>query len=127
MNRSKIAGTLTALTIILAVILAGCGSPGVVPSPTPPPEPVQDAVSTFSAETGTSMDAISIISFDQTEWPNACLGLAEEGEMCAQVITEGWQIMVNAGGQEYEIRADMQASIVRFQAGGEASNPDSLY
>jgi hypothetical protein len=130
MWQKQIGGFLSPLALIMAVLLASCGAPAAGPTPTPPPEPVQAAVETFSGEAGIPVDEISITSFQETEWPDACLGLAEEGEMCAQVITSGWEIIVQAQGQEYEIRSDSEASVVRFPTTGqsnEASNPDSLY
>jgi hypothetical protein len=40
------------------------------------------------------IDELAIIRIDVTpqRWPDSCLGLPKEGEMCAQVITPGWGV-----------------------------------
>ena len=40
------------------------------------------------------------------DFPDMALGAPEAGEMAAQMISSGWQIMLAAGGKNYEYRAD---------------------
>jgi hypothetical protein len=47
------------------------------------------------------------------DWPNACLGLEEEGEMCAQVLTPGWRVILSAAGEQYTFRTDEEGQVVR--------------
>ena len=42
---------------------------------------------------------------EQAEFPDASLGAPVEDEMSAQMITPGWRIQLNAGGETYEYRA----------------------
>lgn len=40
------------------------------------------------------------------DFPDMSLGAPVNGEMSAQMISSGWQIELNAGGKDYEYRAD---------------------
>ncbi len=40
------------------------------------------------------------------EFPDGALGAAADGEMSAQMISDGWRIELSAGGETYEYRAD---------------------
>ncbi|HEY6046795.1 MAG TPA: hypothetical protein VIU65_09345 [Pyrinomonadaceae bacterium] len=42
---------------------------------------------------------------EQTEFPDAALGVPLSDEMSAQVITPGWRIRLEAQGRPYEYRA----------------------
>ncbi|MBC7316933.1 MAG: hypothetical protein H5T70_10980, partial [Chloroflexi bacterium] len=53
---------------------------------------------------GLASDAIQLVSVEPATWPDACLGLAQPGEMCAQVLVEGYRVLFQAGGAVYEYR-----------------------
>lgn len=53
---------------------------------------------------GLASDAIQLVSVEPATWPDACLGLAQPGEMCAQVLVEGYRVLLQAGGAVYEYR-----------------------
>lgn len=40
------------------------------------------------------------------EFPDMSLGAPADGEMSAQMISNGWKIALGAGGKTYEYRAD---------------------
>jgi hypothetical protein len=46
------------------------------------------------------------VGVSDQEFPNMALGAALEGELAAQMIASGWQILLEAGGETYEYRAD---------------------
>jgi hypothetical protein len=75
--------------------------------------PVAEVRSFAADELGISEDMVLVQSVTEMEWPNACLGLAEEDEMCAEVITPGYQIVVEVGGDSYTYRTDMTGGVVR--------------
>lgn len=58
---------------------------------------------------------IQVVSTEQVEWPNACLGLAEEGEMCAEVITPGFLVTLEVNGQQYQVHTDETGGNVRIE------------
>ena len=55
---------------------------------------------------GVSADNIETVSVEETEFPDMSLGAPAEDEMSAQMISSGWQINLEAGGEKYEYRAD---------------------
>lgn len=46
------------------------------------------------------------VSVTEQDFPNAALGAPLEGELAAQMISSGWQIILEAAGQNYDYRAD---------------------
>ena len=49
---------------------------------------------------------IKIQKVSDKDFPDMALGAPEGGEMSGQMISSGWQIVLDAGGQDYEYRAD---------------------
>jgi hypothetical protein len=47
-------------------------------------------------------DTIQVISVQAVEWPTACLGVQNPEMMCAQVITPGYRVLLNAADVQYE-------------------------
>lgn len=45
---------------------------------------------------------ITVVSESEATWPDACLGCAAQGEMCAQVVTPGSRVVLLARGVTYE-------------------------
>ncbi len=54
-----------------------------------------------------------IISVEPVDWPDACLGAAGPGEACAQVITPGYRIVTEQGGETIEYHAARVTGAVR--------------
>ena len=51
---------------------------------------------------------ISVIQATAQEWPDASLGCPQPGMMYAQVITPGYQIILEAAGRRYDYRAPLR-------------------
>jgi len=49
---------------------------------------------------------ISSGSVSDSDFPDMALGAPGKGEMAGQMISSGWTIKLNAGGKDYEYRAD---------------------
>ena len=56
---------------------------------------------------------VTLISSEQEEWPDGCLGIAQEGLVCTQAITPGYRIVLEADGKQVEYRTDEDGSHVR--------------
>jgi hypothetical protein len=84
-------------------------------SPPDPPYAVFAAEQILSEEIDLPVEEIDYIAYERTEWSDACLGFAEAGEMCAEVLTPGWKIILQAGGQSYEFHADKNGENLRWQ------------
>ena len=58
-------------------------------------------------------DQIEIVQVEAFDWPDACLGLPEEGEICAQVVTPGYRVTLDADDQIYVFRTNELGTIIR--------------
>jgi len=103
--------------ILAALFLSACASltrPGDTPAPTDiAPQAALAAEKALSESLGVPKDEIDLVSYEQEDWPDACLGLGGEDEMCAQVITPGWRIVLRADEREYVFRTDQSGDVVR--------------
>lgn len=112
-------------SLILLIAAAGCGGLGTE-EPTITPEPTRadnvqgewtqeeavEAVRTDLAERlDISQEEISVVSAESREWEDASLGCPEEGEMYAQVITQGFQVLLEADGSQFDYRTDTLGSV----------------
>ena len=68
---------------------------------------------TLAAALGASEADIKIMDVKPMQWRNGCLELEQPGEMCTQAIVPGYQVMLEANGQAYEYRTNMNGSVVR--------------
>ncbi len=79
-------------------------------------------------------EAVTVVSNMPIEWPDACLGIAQPGIMCAQVITPGALIVLAVNGQHYEYHTDQTGNqilpatiaLIWHRAGGIAGFCDDL-
>jgi hypothetical protein len=69
--------------------------------------------------------AVIFVSFEWVEWPDACLGAAVEGKVCAQVLTPGYVVVLEAMGQRYEYHSDETGSTLRLAAAPSVEVPDA--
>ncbi|MFN8595470.1 MAG: hypothetical protein U0559_04715 [Anaerolineae bacterium] len=60
------------------------------------------------------VDTIGLVSVEQVDWPDACMGIKQEGVMCAQIIVTGYKVVLSANGQEYEFHTDETGDVVRL-------------
>jgi len=64
------------------------------------------AVAELAARLDLTEDAITIVSVDDVQWPDACLGVSQPDVACAEVITAGYRIILEVTGQTYEYHTD---------------------
>lgn len=105
------------LVMGLSLVLAACSNQDALPETGQdvPPEVVIEAQRVLSQDLNLDVQNIQIQQTEQMDWPNACLGLPNEGETCAQVVTPGWRAVVEANGTRYELRTDDTGDIIRWQ------------
>lgn len=77
-----------------------------VPTPAHAPKAVFGAQQALAQQLGVSPDVIRIVSAEYVEWRDACLGINTPGMMCAQVISPGYRVILEAGGKRYEYHTD---------------------
>lgn len=57
------------------------------------------------------IQAIEVISMEPVRWPDACLGLRQEGMACARVTTDGYRMVLSVDGQAFEYRTDIHGQV----------------
>jgi hypothetical protein len=63
-----------------------------------------------------NLDGIVILSAERVQWSNSCLGAPTEGEACAEAVTPGYRVVLEAGGLHYIYHTDEAGSAVRLAA-----------
>jgi len=67
---------------------------------------VERAKTDLAKRLSVSENQIKEVSVSEKEFPDMSLGAPAKDEMSAQMISYGWQINLEAGGEKYEYRAD---------------------
>jgi hypothetical protein len=100
------------LSQVLGDPIAQGAGPGLPP---PAPAAVEAARLHLAQALGLAPEAVEIVSYEAAEWPNACLGLPGPDEMCAEVITPGLRVVLQAGGEEHIVRTDQSGMVIRSE------------
>ena len=79
------------------------------------PQAVVTALAALAEQLGRPVDELSIDSYEEAVWPDACLGLAGKDEMCAQVIVNGWRIAVQADDGSWDLHTNATGEQVRWR------------
>ena len=76
------------------------------------PQAVLNAQQDLAQQLNIPVDKITIVSVEEVEWPDGCLGVYIEGIMCIQVITPGYKVILEANGELYEYHTNENGSQV---------------
>ncbi len=61
-------------------------------------------------------NAITVVSVEEVDWPDGCLGVQTPGVMCIMVITPGYRVIFEADGKQYEYHTNATGAAVRLAA-----------
>ncbi|MGB2694050.1 MAG: hypothetical protein WBD55_02545 [Dehalococcoidia bacterium] len=128
------------------------GTPGVIPSTTPGATPDGSGTNGGGSQNGSGQNGnggqggegpktpldltreeladqfngkladIDLLSNVPIAWPDACLGLGEPGETCAQVETVGFRIVLVLGESRYIYRTNESGTDIRLEKVQDFSN-----
>ncbi len=70
------------------------------------------AISALSKNLGLTPDQIKIVSTEAVDWPDSCLGVTTEGIACAQVVTPGFRVILEANGKQVEYHTNQDGTVV---------------
>ena len=70
------------------------------------------AIKQFVKNLGISESDVKLVSGAPVEWPDSCLGVALDHVMCAQIVTPGYIIVLEAGDKQYEYHTNNDASVI---------------
>jgi len=127
MRRVLFVITLFILTITACASAPATEQPPIItdrPTATPVPEestpeqspadPAEETViEQLAANLGLQKSDISVVSSEEMEFGDACLDVAMEGVLCAQVVTPGHIIILEAKGVQYEYHTSEDGSRVQ--------------
>lgn len=113
------------VSITLMILIIGACSPQAQPTDLPPVieeqatqmgvdlTPAQRAaISALSQNLGLAVDQINLISTEAVDWPDSCLGTSMEEIACAQAITSGFRVLLEADGRQVEYRTNEDGTVI---------------
>lgn len=115
-------------TILIAPSIDLSREPVSGPTRSPREEPMLNAAqleiaalarSAAAAEFGLAADGLDVVEVEAVEWPDACLGVYGPDEMCATVITPGYRVVLEAGGEVYILHTNADGQHIRVAEGPE--------
>lgn len=112
---------------MVALLLLGCSPISLSDRTAPPSQTNSDTASVtlpddllqqvkafLSQETGIAEVQIQLQAAEATEWSDACLGVAQPDQLCAQVITPGYRMALVTPQGEYVVHSDRAGSSMRI-------------
>ena len=65
-----------------------------------------DLAAALASELGVEPGEMTIVSAEPVDWPDACLGVTRPDEMCGQVITPGYRVVLQVADTQYIVHTD---------------------
>ena len=78
-----------------------------------PAEELAPVVAAIADELGVSPDDVAVVSAASEVWPDASLGCPQPDMLYAQVLTPGYRVVVDVGGERIEFHTDERGNVVR--------------
>src|SRR6187399_130308 len=110
---------------VVALVITACAAPASGPSTSPAdrsglpsdaaPEGIPDAVwaailTDLERQTGGSSDH-DVVSAEAVTWNDSSLGCPQPGQAYTQAIVDGYQVVLEVGGERYDYRVGSGASV----------------
>ncbi|MGQ0604664.1 MAG: hypothetical protein ACT4QE_23540 [Anaerolineales bacterium] len=76
------------------------------------PSPEGAAVKALVDKLGVTVPEIKLVTVEAAEWPDSCLGVSRPEARCAQVITPGYRVVLDYGGQAFTFHTNADGSAV---------------
>jgi hypothetical protein len=77
------------------------------------PLALDEARRDLSERLGVPEAQVSVEQVERVEWPDACLGAGGHDEVCAQVVTPGFRIVLEARGDQHVYHSDLKGNVRR--------------
>jgi len=117
--------------LVLVMLLAGCSllsetqpTPVLSPLPTRAISPlaapglsteadiaVRAAIADLAAKRKVASDKIQVVSAEAVDWPDTSMGCPQPGMFYAQVIVQGFRIVLSIDGQQVTYHTDRQGHV----------------
>lgn len=118
MFRKQVTYLFVGVSILVLAACAPSGGEVPVTGETPgaglPPEAVLDAQQWLAEQLAVAVEQVEIVEVEQAVWTDSCLGLGGPAESCLRTDIPGWRVVLEVGGQQYEVRTDETGSTIRM-------------
>ena len=98
------------LVLLTAFVTIGWAQPNL-------PPPVQAAINDLAQHLNLPAEKATVVHLEGVTWPDTSLGCPQPGMAYAQVLVEGYKVILEAAGHRYEYHTDMTGRAVRAQGG----------
>jgi len=109
-------------------------TPVRLPSPMPEVTPTGSADSVVLAaktmlaeKSKTTIDAIQVVDIQPVQWPDSCLGVPQDGIMCAMHVVDGYRVILSVNNLQYEAHSNQDGSQMIFVPGPVLTEPGMTY
>lgn len=75
------------------------------------------ALADLASRLGVTPEEISVVRVRQVDWPDASLGCPEEGMAYAQVVTPGFQVLLQVDGRVFDYHAGSEGEVFLCPSG----------
>jgi hypothetical protein len=102
--------------LTLAQSKAHSGGATVVPPAAATPGASGETASLIAAiaqDLGVPPESVQVVSMEPRNWPDSSLGCPKPNMLYAQVVTEGYLVLVDVSGKQIEYHTDKRGTIVR--------------
>lgn len=72
----------------------------------------------LARQSGIDAGQITIYSLEQITWPDSCLGIPAQAEVCATVETPGFRVILTVGKDHYTYHTDLTGENIRQETAG---------
>jgi len=80
------------------------------------PNDIVDAVcQDLASQIGIAPENIKVSEVTQETWPNTCLGLPKNDELCGLRLVEGWRLVLSNGKGKWVYRTDDLGKLIRVE------------
>lgn len=125
--------------VVLTTFLAACSvisqdqlQPATPPLPTRAPSPLatraasprptpgsaselnvaaRNAIDDLAAKLKIAAGKVQVVSVEEVDWPDTSMGCPQPGRFYAQVIVQGYRIILSAEGQQVVYHSDLQGHV----------------
>lgn len=85
-----------------------------------PPKPALPVVAErlraeLAAALSVSPESVVVVNAEERTWTDSCLGLGGPAESCAQMMVEGYRVVLSSGFGRYTYRTNLDGSAVRTE------------
>jgi putative hemolysin len=93
-----------------------CGPGTTMPTDETQNKAVENVRNQLASQLNVEASTLELVVVEMIDWPDACLGIPQEGETCSPVITPGFRVIFYSAGHNYTFRTDLSASTIRPEA-----------